>query len=166
MPDNTSTYDVYQGILFEILPNPVTAVTRIFAAAAADAPAGSSRVFYEKVFAVNNNTATALTSVQVEVLSESPSLPSGALLDLALCKSLNDVQTAANRQTLPTNGDASALTFVTQPSLISIVSPGNLPSGAAPNAAGAQGMWLRLTLPAGTSAYKGAATMRTLGTTT
>jgi hypothetical protein len=99
-------------------------------------------------------------------LSESPSLPSGALLDLALCKSLNDVQTAANRQTLPTNGDASALTFVTQPSLISIVSPGNLPSGAAPNAAGAQGMWLRLTLPAGTSAYKGAATMRTLGTTT
>jgi len=41
-----------------------------------------------------------------------------------------------------------------------------LPSGAAPNATGAQGMWLRLTVPAGATAYKGSADLRTQGTTT
>jgi hypothetical protein len=165
IPDNTSTYDVYQGMLFEISPNAVTAITRAFATAAADVPGGASRTFYEKVFVVNNNTATALTGAQAEVLSESPALPGSATLDLALCKALNDTQTTANRQTLPTNGDASALTFVVQPSLISVPSPGNLPSGAAPNSAGAEGAWLRLTLPAGTTAYKGAATVRSQGST-
>ena len=44
---------------------------------------------------------------------------------------------------------------MTQPALISVPGAGNLPSGAAPNIAGAQGVWLRLTLPAGTAAYKG-----------
>lgn len=165
LPDNTSTYDVYQGMLFEIGPNAVLAITRLFATAAADVPGGSSRTFYEKGFVVNNNTATALTSAQIEVLSESPSLPSGALLDLAPCKALNDTATAANRQTLPANGDASALTFTTQPALVSVPSPGNLPSGAAPNSAGAEGVWFRLTLPAGTAPYKGAATVRSQGNT-
>ena len=60
------------------------------------------------------------------------------------------IATAANRQTLPLNGDASALTFVTQPAAISVIaSPGSLPAGGV--AADAQGMWLRLTLPAGTT---------------
>jgi hypothetical protein len=167
LPDNTSTYDVYQGILFEISPNAVTAVTRAFATATADVVGGSTRTFYEKAFMVNNNTTTALQSAQIEIASDSPSLPGSALLDIALCKALNDTQTAANRQTLPTNGDSTSLTFVTQPSYVSVIaSPGSLPSGAAPNSAGAQGVWLRLTLPAGTSAYKGAASFSTKGATT
>jgi hypothetical protein len=167
VPDNTSTYDVYQGILFEILPNPVTAVTRCFATAAADAPGGSSRTYYEKVFVVNNNTATALLSATVQDSSNTPTLSSGGLLDLALCKALNDAATAANRQTLPANGDATGLTFVTQPSAVSVIAgSGQLPSGSAPNSAGAQGVWLRLTLPAGTAAYKGGANLRIQGTTT
>jgi hypothetical protein len=41
-----------------------------------------------------------------------------------------------------------------------------LPSGATPNTSGAQGVWLRLTLPAGTAAYKGWADLRMQGTTT
>lgn len=165
VPDATSTYDIYQGMLFESAPNAVKAITRCFATAAADVPGGASRTFYEKIFAVNNDTATALTSAQIEILSESPSLPSGATLDIALCKALNDTATITNRQTLPANGDASALTFVAQPALVSVPSPGNLPSGAAPNAAGAEGVWLRLTLPAGATAYKGAFTPRTTGNT-
>ena len=165
VPDATSTYDIAYGMLFDILPNPVVAITRCFATAAADVPGGSSRTFYEKIFAVNTNTVTALTTAAIEVLSEAPSLPSGALLDLALCKALNDTQTSANRQTLPTNGDSSALTFVTQPSAISVIaSPGSLPNGN--DAAVAQGMWLRLTLPAGTATYDGAADIRSTGTTT
>jgi hypothetical protein len=165
VPDNTTTYDLAFGFLFDILPNPVLAITRIFATAAADIPGGSQRIFYEKGFAVNTNTATALLGAAIEILTESPGLPSGALLDLALTKALNDTATSANRQTLPTNGDSSSLTFVTQPSPISVIaSPGSLPNGN--DAAVAQGMWWRLTLPAGTNTYDGAAEMQATGTTT
>lgn len=162
VPDATSTYDVYQGMLFEAAPNPVTAISRLFATSAADVPGGASRAYYEQVFVVNNSTATALTGVQIEVASETPSLPSGALLDAALTTALNDTGTVANRQTAPASGIGS---FITQPALITVPGAGNLPSGAAPNAAGAQGVWLRLTLPAGGAAYKGSADLRAQGTT-
>ncbi len=162
VPDATSTYDIAPGLLFDVAPNAVTAITRLFATATADVPGGAQRVFYEKVFVVNNNTATALAGAQIEVLSETPALPGGALLDLALCTALNDTNTASNRQTAPVAGAGS---FITQPALVSVPGSGNLPPGAAPNAAGAQGIWLRLTLPAGTAAYKGAALVRTNGTT-
>jgi hypothetical protein len=163
VPDNTTTYKVLQGMLFEISPNPVTAVIRMFSTSAADVPAGSQRTYYEKVFVVNNNAATALTGAQIEVASETPALPAGALLDLALTTALNDTGTVANRQTAPSSGVGA---FATQPAFLSVPSPGNLPPGTAPNAAGAQGVWLRLTLPAGTAAYKGSADLRTQGMTT
>jgi hypothetical protein len=163
VPDNTTTYKVVQGMLFEIAPNPVTAVIRLFSTSAADVPAGSQRSYYEKIFVVNNNIATSLTGAQIEVASETPALPSGALLDLALTTVLNDTGTVANRQTAPSSGVGA---FTTQPAFLSVPSPGNLPSGAAPNTAGAQGVWLRLTLPAGITAYKGSADLRTQGMTT
>lgn len=165
-PDNTTAYKIVQGILFDISPNAVTAVTRCFWTAAADMPTGSTRYFFEKVFVVNNNTTTALTGAQIEIASESPNLPSGALLDLGLCTSLNDTNTCNPRQQsagfVPTGGGS----FTAQPAFVNVPSPGNLPSGAAPNSTGAQGCWLRLTLPAGTAAYKGSADLRTQGTTT
>jgi hypothetical protein len=165
VPDATSTYDIAYGMLFDILPNPVTAITRIFATAAADVPGGSSRTFYEKAFVTNTNTVTAFLAAQIEVLSETGALPSGVLLDLALCKALNDTQTATNRQTLPTNGDSSALSFVTQPANVSVIaSPGTLPNGN--SAAVSQGIWWRLTLPAGAPPYNGAALTRATGQTT
>ena len=163
VPDATSVYSILQGMLFEVSPNAVVAITRCFSTAAADIPSGSQRIFYEKVFVVNNNTATALTGAQVEIASETPSLPSGALLDIALCTSLDDTNTTTNRQTAPAAGAGS---FVTQPAFVSVPGAGNLPSGAAPNNAGAQGVWLRLTLPAGTAAYKGSADLRVQGTST
>jgi hypothetical protein len=149
VPDNTTTYKILQGMLFEISPNPVMAVIRIFATSAADAPTGLQRTYYEKIFVANNNTSSALTGAQIEVASETPSLPAGALLDLALTTALNDTGTVANRQTALLSGIGP---FTTQPAFVSVPNPGNLPSGAAPNAAGAQGVWLRLTLPAGTAA--------------
>lgn len=165
VPDATSTYDIAPGMLFDISPNAVTAITRLFATAAADVPGGASRTFYEKVFGLNQNATTASTAAAIQVLSETGALPGSATLDLALTKVLNDTATAANRQTLPVNGDASALTFVTQPSAVSIIaSPGSLPAGGV--AADAQGVWLRLTLPAGSTAYKGAAATRITGSTT
>lgn len=163
VPDGTSVYSVLQGMLFEVSPNPVTGIIRCFSTAAADIPGGSQRVFYEKIFVVNNNTATALTGARVEIAGEAPTLPSGALLDLALCSTLSDVGATANRQTAPASGVGS---FVTQPAFVSLPGAGNLPPGTAPNAAGAQGVWLRLTLPAGAAAYKGSADLRVQGTTT
>lgn len=162
VPDNTTTYKILQGMLFERSPNPVTSVIRMFSTCAADAPSGSPRIYCEKVFVVNNNTSTALTGVQIEVAGETPSLPSGALLDVALATVLNDSGTVVNRQTLPSSGIGS---FVTQPAFVTVPGAGNLPSGAAPNVTGAQGVWLRLTLPAGTAAYKGSVDLKTQGTT-
>ena len=176
VPDNTTVYGVFQGMLFETGfassgsaygdPSPITSVIRCFSTSAADVPTGSARYYFEKVFVVNNNTATALTGAQVEVASETPTLPSGALLDAALTTALNDTNTCNPRQQASSFVPTGSGSFVTQPAFVSVPSPGNLPSGAAPNSAGAQGVWLRLTLPAGTAAYKGSADLRTQGTTT
>ena len=141
----------------------MTSVIRMLSTSAADVAAGSQRTYYEKVFLVNNNAAEALTGAQIGVVNETPVLPSGALLDLALTTALNDTGTVSDRQTAPSLGIGS---FITQPTFVSTPSPGNLPPGAAPNATGAQGMWLRLILPAGPTAYKGAANYRIQGTTT
>jgi hypothetical protein len=165
VPDATSTYDIAFGMLFDISPNPVTAITRVFSTSQADVPGGSSRTFYEKIFWTNTNTVTALVNAAMEILSETGTLPSGATLDLALTKVLNDTATSANRQTLPTNGDSSSLTFVTQPANINVIaSPGSLPNGN--SAAVSQGGWLRLTLAAGTTVYEGTADLRVTGATT
>jgi hypothetical protein len=176
IPDNTTTYNVSEGMLFETGfassgstygdPNPVTSVVRCFSTAAADVPTGSARYFFEKVFMVNNNTATALTGAQVEIASETPTLPSGALLDLGLTTALNDANSASARQQVSSFLPTGVSSFTTQPAYVNVPAPGNLPPGAAPNAAGAQGCWLRLTLPAGTAAYKGSADLRTQGATT
>lgn len=176
VPDATTVYNVSQGMLFETGfassgtsygdPNPVTSVLRCFSTAAADVPTGSARYFFEKVFVANNNTATALTGAQVEIASETPTLPSGALLDAALCTALNDANTASARQQASSFVPSGSGSFSTQPAFISVPAPGNLPPGSAPNAAGAQGVWLRLTLPAGTAAYKGSTDLRAQGSTT
>ncbi|HEV2100539.1 MAG TPA: hypothetical protein VGR45_16670 [Stellaceae bacterium] len=166
IPDATSVYSILQGMLFEILPNPVTAITRCFSTAAADMPSGSARYFFEKVFVVNNNLATALTAAQIEIASETPTLPSGALLDIGLCAALNDANTCNPRQQTSSFLPTGVSSFASQPAFVNVPSPGNLPPGAAPNATGAQGVWMRLTLPAGTTAYKGSADLRTQGTTT
>jgi hypothetical protein len=176
VPDNTTVYSVYQGMLFETGfassgstygdPNPVTSVVRCFSTAAADVPTGSARYFFEKVFVVNNNTETALTGAQIEITSEMPTLPSGALLDLGLCTALNDTNTCNPRQQASSFLPTGVSSFTTQPAFINLPSPASLPPGSVPNFSGAQGCWLRLTLPAGTAAYKGSADLRTQGATT
>lgn len=168
VPDATTTYDVANGMLFTFLPNPVAAITRTFATSASDAVGGVTRTFYEKVFVVNNNTATSLTpaspnpGVGIQLSGETPALPGGVLLDLGLEAALNGTASVANRQTAP-----PGVSFVTQPANAFVPGAGNLPSGVAPNAAGAQGAWLRLTVPAGSSPYKGAITyVQSQGNTT
>jgi hypothetical protein len=177
--DATTTYEVAPGLHFELTGSnngvaitgtstQVLAIARMFSTEAAQASGGSSVTAYEKYFINNNNQTTALTTAAHQILSETAALPSGALLDIALCKALNDTATATNRVTLPANGDASALTFVTQPAAVSVIAgSAQLPASAgAGSATNAQGVWARLTLPAGTAQYKGLGTPRNTGNTT
>jgi hypothetical protein len=161
VPTNATTYTVNEGMLFEILPNRITQVRRPFYNASADVAGGANRNYYEKVFAVNNNASTALTTASIIKQVD----PSGATaLNIALCSALNDTGSVANRQTAPSSG-ITAFTSGAAPQSIGV--PGaNLPPGAAPNAAGAQGVWLNLTLNAGVAAAKTSLTLRTTGTTT
>lgn len=161
VPSSATTYTVNEGYLFEILPNRVTQIRRPFYNAAADVAGGSNRNYYEKVFAVNNNTATALTAASIIKQVD----PTGATaLNVALCSALNDTGTIANRQTAPVSG-ITAFSSGAAPQTIAVPTS-NLPSGAAPNSAGAQGVWLNLALNAGVAATKTSLTLRTTGSTT
>jgi hypothetical protein len=161
VPTSATTYDIYQGMLLDLTPNLITQVRRPFYNAAADVSGGSSRTFYEKVFAVDNNTTTALTVANILKQVD----PSSGTLEFALTNALNDTSTIATRQTLPSVA-ITAFSTGSAPQTIAVPSPQNLPSGAAPNAAGAQGIWLALTLTAGLAPAKTSFTMRISGQTT
>lgn len=160
VPGSSTTYSVFDGMLFNLGPNQITQVRRPFYNASADVAGGSSKTYYEKIFAVNNNTATALSAAQI--LKEVD--PSSGTLEFALTNVLNDTATVANRQTIPATG-ITAFTTGSAPQGINVPSPGNLPSGVAPNAAGAEGVWLALTLTAGLAPANTSFTMRETGTT-
>lgn len=161
VPSSATTYDIHQGMLFDISPNQITEVRRPFYDAAADVSGGSARTFYEKIFAVNNNTATALTNAAISKQTD----PSGGTLQFALTTALNDTNTVATRQTTPSTGVGS-FSSGSAPQSINVPSPQNLPSGAAPNSAGAQGIWVSLALAAGASPAKTTFDIRATGQTT
>jgi hypothetical protein len=161
VPTNATTYSVFHGMLFDILPNQVTQNRRPFYNAASDVTGGSNRTYYEKIFAVNTNTTTALTVASILKQAD----PSSGTLQFALTNALNDTGTIANRQTAPASG-ITAFSTGSAPQTINVPSPQNLPSGSAPNAAGAQGVWLSLLLVAGLAAAKTSFTLRATGTTT
>jgi hypothetical protein len=160
LPDATSVYSVYQGFYLPISPNACTQVRRLFPSAAADIAGGSTRIFYEKIFFVNDDTATACTSASIIKQTD----PGSGTIDIALFSALNDTATTVNRQTAPTG--ITAYTSGAAPQTIAVPSPQNLPSGAAPNSAGAQGVSVRLTLTAGLAPAKGSFTLRAIGSTT
>jgi hypothetical protein len=161
VPTSATTYTVNHGMLFDILPNQVTQNRRPFYNVASDVTGGSNRTYYEKIFAVDTNTTTALTVASIIKQAD----PSSGTLQFALTNVLNDTGTITNRQTLPSTG-ITAFSSGSAPQTINVPSPQNLPSGAAPNAAGAQGVWLSLLLTAGLAAAKTSFTLRITGTTT
>lgn len=161
VPTVATTYGIYHGMLFDISPNQVTQNRRPFYNIASDVTGGSNRTYYEKIFAVNTNTTTALTVASVIKQAD----PSSGTLQFALTTVLNDTGTVTNRQTAPATGITS-FSSGSAPQTINVPSPQNLPSGGPPNAAGAQGLWLSLLLTAGLAAAKTSFTLRVTGTTT
>ncbi len=162
VPTNATTYSVFHGMLFDILPNQVTQNRRPFYNAASDVTGGANRTYYEKIFAVNTNTTTALTVASILKQAD----PSSGTLQFALTNALNDTSTISTRRDVAPTVAITAFSSGAAPQTINVPSPQNLPSGAAPNAAGAQGVWLSLLLVAGLAAAKTSFTLRATGTTT
>lgn len=162
VPDATTTYEVAPGFLFDILPNPVTAVIRPFSTVAADIVGGSTRTYYEKVFMLNTDGTTALTSSTITKQSDPSGLYAGSgALDFAPCTALNDTNTATNRQSAPASGAGSFSSGAAPQS----ITPAQQ-SAASNSAAQAQGFWMRLTLPAGLAPANTSFLIRPAGNTT
>lgn len=129
----------------------ITSVRRLFYDAAADASGGASRDFYEKVFVKNTNGTTTLTNSQIAENAD----PTGNIT-FDLEGSINGTNSVVDRlNTAPTSmlGTFSNTTKT-------------VPGGGNLAAADKIGVWLKLTLAAGTAATKSTWTMRTTGTTT
>lgn len=149
VPTSSTQYRVSRGMVFAKTPEEEFEVRRPFYNVAADAGGGSTRIFYEKVFAKNNHATLALTSAQVLEAAD----PSGKVA-FALEASLDGDDVAADRITAP----AAGYTF--NSSAKSVANSGNLLPGSA------QGIWLQLTLAAGDPATKTTWTGRITGTST
>lgn len=149
IPSSATTYSISQGMFFEKVPNQIIKIIRPLYACQADVLGGTTRNFYGKGFYVNTNSATDILTAAV-TMADPTALGE---LTISLCSALNDTQTAANRQTLPTNTGGGALqTFsnVAQNCVSSALTHGNAASVA-------QGFWMRLTLLGGASSVNVAA---------
>lgn len=163
LPDNTTTYECATGFLFEILPNPVTAVIRPFSGAAADIVGGSTHLYYEKCFVLNTDSSTATTNMTLIKQTDPGGLyaTSSIELDLVACTALNDTSTATNRQTAPSGGLGSYSSGAA-PQTITLAAQ----SAAGNSAAQAQGFWMRATIGAGAAPANTTFDLRPSGSTT
>lgn len=163
VPDATTTYEVATGFLFEILPNPVTSITRPFAGISADIIGGSARTYYEKGFLLNTDGTTATTSMTLIKQTDPGGLyAAGSVqLDIAPCTALNDTNTATNRQTAP-GGGAGSFSTGAAPQTVTLAAQ----SAASNTAAQAQGFWMRMAVGAGASPLNTNFDLRPSGQTT
>lgn len=147
VPDGTTTFRVSQGMCFEKSPVEVTTIRRIHYNAAADAPGGSARDYYEKVFAKNIHGTLALTSAQVVEAAD----PSGKYT-FALETTLDGSGTSTDRRTAPASGVGSF-----DSAAKNVANSQNLSAGSA------QGIWIKLSLAAGDAANRTSYTPRVTG---
>jgi hypothetical protein len=161
VPDATTTYEVATGMVFPILPNPVTAVIRPFSGVSADIIGGSTRVYYEKFALLNTDGTTAWTSATlIKQVDPAGLYAASGALDINPCSALNDTNTTTNRQTLPASGLGS-WTSGAAPQTATLIAQ----SSASNTAAQAQCFWLRLTLAAGAAPANTSVDLRPSGST-
>jgi len=136
--------------IFDFTPGELE-MRRVFYNALAEESGGAIKTYYDKVFIRNTNATDVLTSAQVILLDD----PIG-VISFALETTLNGVTdngVGNNRQVAP-----AAFTF--DQTTKNVANSGNL------SAVSAQGMWVRLTLGAGTPATESTFTMRLAGVAT
>jgi len=162
VPDNTTTYEVACGMVFPILPNPVTAVIRPFSGVSADIIGGATRIYYEKFGVLNTDATTAWTAATlIKQIDPAGLYAGGGAFDIAPCTALNDTNSATNRQTAPGTG-VGAYSSGAAPQTITLPAQ----TSAANTAAQVQCFWARLTLAAGQAPANTSVDLRPSGTTT
>lgn len=161
VPDATTTYEVATGMVFPILPNPVTSVVRPFSGATSAIIGGASTIYYEKFAILNTDAVTAWTGASlIKQIDPAGLYSGGGALDIAACTTLNDIVTATNRQTVPGSGVGS-FTSGAAPQTVTLAAQ----TAASNTAAQAQCIWLRLTLAAGQAPANTFYDLRPAGTT-
>jgi len=127
-------------------------IRRPFYLAAADVAGGSARDYFEKVFFKNKHGTLTLSGASVSESSD----PS-AKISFAVAATLDDSGTNGVGNNRLTVGDLSGLTF--DSAAKDVANSGNLTAGSA------QGIWLKLSLPAGTVAADTTYTLLLSGST-
>ncbi len=122
---------------------------RLFYAAEAEASGGSSKDYYEKIFAKNTHGTLALLTAVVKEQADP-----GANITFDLEDAQNDTNSSTNRISAP-SGNLGTFTGADK----------NVP-GTNIVAGNSIGVWLKLTLAAGTSPAKNTYTVRVSGSTT
>jgi len=151
---HTGTIEVRETTSAEVIVTMepgILEVRRLFYAALAEESGGATRNYYEKIFVKNEHSSLTLTS---SVISEQAD-PSGVCA-FALEGTLDGTDTNGagnNRQVAP-----AGYTF--DSTAKNVANSQNLTAGSA------QGIWMQLTLAAGTSPAKTSVTMRITGNTT
>lgn len=100
-PDNTTTFRISKGMVFDLLPDEIDEVRRPFYDAEANPPGGGAVDYFEKIFLKNTNgTDTLLTASVLEALD-----PSGQVT-FALETAVDGTGTngANNRKVAPSSG--------------------------------------------------------------
>lgn len=128
----------------------ITTVRRLFYDAAADSSSGSSRDFYEKIFVKNTHATLTLTNAQIAENAD----PTGNIT-FDLESSINGSNSVASRLNTPPSSMLGTFTNTIK----------SVPGNAL--AAGDKiGVWVKLTLAAGTAAAKSTWTVETTGSST
>lgn len=138
------------GTTLMTFPAGVLTVRRVFYEVAADVAGGSSRSFYEKIFAANNNATDALTNAKISIQTNPGGRFAFALESVLDGSDTNGV--GNNRQVAP-----AGYSFGTSELAVA--------NGSNHSPEKAQGIWLRLTLPAGAAASADTLVLRETGTT-
>lgn len=149
-PDNTSTFRISRGMVFEKTPDEVMQVRRIAYDAAADAAGGSARTYYDKIFFTNLHGTLALTAAQISEAADAL-----GVFDFALEASLggSDTNGAGNSRQVAPGG------YTFNSTAKNVANSQNHTAGAS------QGVWTKLSLAAGAAANETTWTLRESGTT-
>jgi len=151
IPYNDTTYTIAEGLVFDSSPKEIMTVRRPFYNISANAAGGASKDYYEKVFVKNTNTANNLLTATIVESAD----PTGNItFDLEDAQG-SGVNTSSNRLSAPAAGMLGSFDSATK----------NVPSSDLIMGSGI-GVWMKLTLAAGTAAAKSTYTIQTTGSTT
>lgn len=150
-PDATSVFRIAQGMLFDLNPNEILEVRRIFFDTAADPPGGSTRTFYDKVFFSNEHATLTLTSAEIQEVLDSPGV---VAFDLESVLDGTTTNGGGNNREVAPGG----FTFDSADK--------DVANSQNHTALAAQGAWIELTLAAGAAALNFVYQFREVGNTT